>query len=158
MENDPGKTLVLEQYKSLVGDVGNVGVRYATANGFYLSVLTALMGVLAYVGTGKAIDEVPYPVVILVALFARIICWIWGKTIAFYGRLFLAKFSLLKKLETELEVATKVYTEETDLVYKDKDGHPLPGLTAHEARVPRILGWFFVVIAVIAALLTVLTY
>jgi hypothetical protein len=50
---DTRRLLVLEQYKSLVDDVGNIGTRYATANGFYLSVVTALLGVLAYTGTGK---------------------------------------------------------------------------------------------------------
>jgi hypothetical protein len=155
---DDNRQLILEQYKSLVGDVGNIGVRYATANGFYLSVLTALMGVLAYVGAGKPLEDVNYPVVVLVAIFARVICGIWRETIEFYDRLFRAKFDILKKLEVELGTTTKVYTEETELVYKDKDGKPLPGLTRREARVPRYLGWFFVVIAVVAAILAVVAY
>lgn len=158
MDIDPAKQLVLEQYKSLVGDVGNIGVRYATANGFYLSVITALMGVLAYVGAGKPIDETTYPVVVLVAVFARVICWIWGETISFYGRLFYGKFTILKKLETDLGVTTKVYTEEAELVYRDQAGKTLQPLTMLEARVPMYLGWFFVVIAIVAAILTVVTF
>ena len=151
MEIDARKALILEQYKSLVGDVGNIGTRYATANGFYLSVLTALLGVLAYVGAGKPIEETNYPIVILVAVFARIICWIWGQTIAFYGRLFGAKFAMLKLLEAELPL--QIYEGESKLVYFDKAGSRLPALTEHEARVPQYLGWFFVAIAAASLIL-----
>jgi hypothetical protein len=33
--------------KRQTADLGNIGARYTTANGFYLSVITALLGVLA---------------------------------------------------------------------------------------------------------------
>jgi hypothetical protein len=142
------KTLVLEQYKSLVADVGNIGTRYATANGFYLSVLTALLGVLAYVGAGRAIDEVTYPVVLLVAVFGSVVCWIWRKTIEFYGKLFGGKFDVLKKLELELPVW--VYHEEYQAVYVERKAEPL---TEHEAKVPKYLGWFFLGIAALSLIL-----
>lgn len=146
--NDDAKVLrVLEQYKSLVSDVGNVGTRYATANGFYLSVLTALLGVLAYVGTGKVIDQTTYPMVLLVAVFAIAICWIWHKTIQFYRKLFRAKFSVLKVLEKHLPV--QVYESEDQQVYTDGT----KPLTEHEASVPMVLGVFYAVIGVIAVIM-----
>ena len=141
--NDQELTRVLEQYKSLVSDLGNVGTRYATANGFYLSVLTALIGVLAYIGTGKPFDQ-SYPLVLMVALFAIAVCWIWRRTIKFYGRLFGAKFTVLKTLEAHLPV--HVYKDEDAILYKGG----AKGLTEHEAWVPVLLGWFYGVIAAIA--------
>lgn len=135
---------ILEQYKSLVSDVGNVGTRYATANGFYLSVLTALLGVLAYVGTGKPFDQASYPLILMVALFAIAICWIWRKTIKFYGALFGAKFTVLKMLEVHLPV--HVYSEEKAILDKNRTKN----LTKHEAWVPIALGVFYGVIAAIA--------
>jgi hypothetical protein len=148
-EDQERRTHILEQYKSLVSDVGNVGTRYATANGFYLSVLTALLGVLAYVGAGKPIDQTTYPVIALVALFAMGICWIWYRTIRFYGRLFGAKFAVLKELELDLPV--KVYATEDKRVYGPPDG--VEPLTRHEAKVPRFLSWFFGAIAAAALIL-----
>lgn len=155
---DPKRQIVLEQYKSLVEDVGNIGQRYATSNGFYLSVLTALLGVLAYVGSGQSLEKINLLIIVLVAVFATVICWIWRETIAFYGRLFSAKFCLLKRLEAELEVP--VYAEEAKLVYRERDpsdpckakegGKSFPPLTAHEAKVPKYLGWFFLAIAAVA--------
>ena len=142
------KSLILEQYKSLVDDVGNIGTRYATANGFYLSVLTALLGVLAYVGTGKDLDRTTYPMVALVAVFAIAICWIWSKTIEFYGKLFKGKFTVLKELGGQL--AVNVYQREDDEVY----GKGAKPLTEHEARVPLLLGGFFVIVAVLAVVLS----
>jgi len=158
------KEQALEQYKSLVDDVGNVGTRYATANGFYLSVLTALIGVLAYVGTGKDATKQTYFVVLLVAVFAVIICWIWRETVRFYGRLFGAKFDLLKKLGAKLDTDVNVYDEEDDLAYyeerEDSTGKKrkvrLPGLTASEQRVPIFLGVFFILIGAAALLMLVI--
>jgi hypothetical protein len=145
------KTLVLEQYKSLVQDVGNIGTRYATANGFYLSVLTALLGVLAYVGTGKDVDRTTYPTVLLVAVFAIAVCWIWRKTIQFYGKLFKGKFAVLKELGGQL--ALNVYQREDQLVYVEGKAKPL---TEHEAWVPLLLGCFFGAVAVLAVVLFVI--
>jgi hypothetical protein len=43
----------MDQYKAYLADLGNVGSRYATANGFYLSIISALLGVLAPDGVGQ---------------------------------------------------------------------------------------------------------
>ncbi|HEY2338722.1 MAG TPA: hypothetical protein VGI18_15295 [Burkholderiales bacterium] len=153
METDPRTALVLEQYKSLVGDVGSIGTRYATANGFYLSVITALIGVLAYAGAGKAFDEVSYLILVLVAVFAVAICWIWRKTIVFYGHLFAGKFEVLKALEKELPV--QVYALEHKAVYLERAAVPL---TVNEAKVPLFMGWFFAFVAVLSLFLGYLTF
>ncbi len=142
METDPRAALILEQYKSLVADVGSVGTRYATANGFYVSVVTLLLGVMAYAGAGKALDEVSYPVLFIVAVFAVAICWIWRKTIVFYGHLFAGKFEVLKVLEKELPVP--VYALEHKAVYLERSAQPL---TRNEAKVPLFVGIFFLLIA-----------
>jgi hypothetical protein len=142
------KAIVIEQYKSYVADIGNVGTRYATANGFYLSVLTALLGVLAYVGTGKAIDKTTCLVVVLVAVFAIAICWIWRKTIVFYGKLFGGKFEVLKeKIEPQLGLEVNVYKAEFKAVYDERKAE---FLTSNEAKVPVLLAVFFAVVAVLA--------
>lgn len=146
--SDPEKNRLLDQWKSLVGDVGNIGTRYATANGFYLSVITALLALLAYVGTGKVFEAATYPVIALVAVFAMVVCWIWRKTIEFYGALFGAKFAVLKILEERLPV--RVYMlEERELYVTRKAGY----LTVHEALVPRLLCWFYGSVAALAVIL-----
>lgn len=39
----PDPETILDQYKSYMVDVGNIGTRYTTSNGFYLSVITAFV-------------------------------------------------------------------------------------------------------------------
>jgi hypothetical protein len=150
---DDDRQLILEQYKSLVGDVGAVGTRYATANGFYVSVVALLLGVMAYAGAGKALDEVSYLVLFIIAVFAVAVCWIWRKTIVFYGHLFAGKFEVLKLLEKDLPV--QVYAMEHKLVYLERSAEPL---TKNEAKVPLFLAWFFAFVAVLSLFLGWLTW
>src|SRR5258708_9596446 len=86
---------LLEQYKALIGDVGNIGTRYATANGFYLSIVSALLGVVAFTESGKPLAQVDLVLVLTVAAFAVVVWHVWVKTLAFYRGLFALKLQLL---------------------------------------------------------------
>ncbi len=139
------RNVLLEQYKALIGDVGNIGVRYATANGFYVSVITALTGVLAYAGTQGPLRMKALVVVILVCYVASVVCRIWRTTLRFYGALFGGKFAVLKEMEARL--AFPVYAREYDEVYKKRAA---PFLTDHEQLVPGALHCFFSALALVA--------
>src|SRR2546425_175597 len=93
---------LLEQYKALIGDVGNIGTRYATANGFYLSIVSALLGVVAFTESGKPLAQVDLVLVLTVAAFAIVVRHVWMKTLAFYRGLFGVKLQLLGEMEKEL--------------------------------------------------------
>ncbi len=92
----------LDQYKAYLADLGNVGSRYATANGFYLSVISALLGILALTESSKLLGAVPRSTLWVVCLFACVICIVWTRTLGFYGRLFRAKFKVINELERNL--------------------------------------------------------
>lgn len=92
----------LDQYKAYLADLGNVGSRYATANGFYLSVISALLGILALTESTKLLGTVPRSTLWVVCLFASVICIVWTRTLAFYRRLFSAKFRVINQLEAHL--------------------------------------------------------
>jgi hypothetical protein len=47
---------------------------------------------------------------VLITVFAILICYIWRKTVHFYGELFATKFYVLKELELDLPV--QVYAAE----------------------------------------------
>jgi hypothetical protein len=70
----------LDQYKAYLEDLGNVGTRYTTSNGFHLSVVTALLGVS-------------------VSGFAVLVCLIWSRSVASYRKLFGIKFTILREME-----------------------------------------------------------
>ena len=135
---------LLEQYKALIGDVGNIGTRYATANGFYLSIVSALLGVVAFTESGKPLTQVDLVLVLTVAAFAIVVCHVWVKTLAFYRGLFGVKLQLLGEMEKEL--AFPAFSREHELM-KERGVRPL---IDNEIWVPRVLWVFFAVIAATA--------
>jgi hypothetical protein len=133
----------LEQYKSYLTDLGNVGSRYATANGFYLSAVTALLGVLALTESGKLLSSIPRVTLLVVCGFACVLCIVWTMTIAFYRKLFHSKFIVLRQLEEH--VPHKCFEAEYRLL--TEGGKPF--LLSIEKFVPLTLLMFFVALALI---------
>jgi hypothetical protein len=97
----PIPSTILDQYKSYVGDVGNIGTRYTTSNGFYLSVITALLGILALTKTGEIFEGSRIYLGLAVSAFAVLVCVGWWRTIGFYSNLFRIKFDILRQLEKD---------------------------------------------------------
>jgi hypothetical protein len=138
----------LDQYKSYLLDMGGVGTRYSTANGFYLSVLTALVGILALTEGSKPLGQMRLGVVIGVPLVAISICWIWYRTVSFYTKLFAIKLTVLRQLEADL--SAQPFHEEL------KASANLEPLTKNEGRVPVVIGVLFGAVALTAGLLRLL--
>lgn len=135
----------LDQYKSYLLDMGGVGTRYSMAQGFYLSVLTALVGILALTEGSKPLGQMRPGVVVGVPLVAISICWIWYRTISFYSKLFAIKLAVLRKLEADL--SAQPFDEEL------KASANLEPLTKNERRVPVVIGLLFGAVAITAGLL-----
>src|ERR1700730_13245230 len=85
----------LEQYKAYLGDLGNIGTRYATVQGFYVSVIVALISVLALAESNKILSQLQTGTLVVVCLFAVALCIVWALTIRFYQRVFRAKVRVL---------------------------------------------------------------
>ena len=133
----------LEQYKAYLADLGNVGSRYTTANGFYLSVITALMGVLALTETGKLLNAVPRPVLWAVCLLGSVICWAWYRALSFYRRLFAAKFQVVNELEENLPL--QCFAEE----YEHMKGKGATSVLAIDKLVPIVVAVLFIALAIV---------
>jgi len=141
------ESTLLEQYKALIGDVGNIGTRYATANRFYLSIVSAVVGVVVFTESGKLLEQVDLVLIAIVSAFAIVICHIWTKTLQFYEALFGVKLQLLGEMEKEL--AFPAYSREFQLM-RERGIRPL---IENEIWVPRILWGFFAAIAAAAVAL-----
>lgn len=138
---DKAHDVCLEQYKAYLADLGNIGTRYATLQGFYVSVIAALLSLLALSDTGKIFGKIETKELFVVCLFSIALCIVWALTIQFYGRLFKAKFTVLKALECHL--AYRCFDEEYKLL------EPKPFLTKIEAKIPIVLTLFFAAMAII---------
>ena len=135
----PPPTATVEQYKAYLQDLGNVGSRYATSNGFYLSVITALLGILSVMKPGQGLSDLQDILRLAVPLFAVGLCFVWHKTIHFYRNLFTTKFAVLKEMEENGRLFPAYEREFT--LFPSKQW-----LTKNEARIPLFLALPFLVI------------
>jgi hypothetical protein len=103
----------LDQYKAYLADLGNVGTRYATSNGFYLSVITALLGILALTRAGDAFAGPATYLGLAVSGFAVLVCMVWSHSVASYRKLFAIKFAILRELEQKGDLFP-IYQREED--------------------------------------------
>jgi len=135
--------LALEQYKSYLQDLGNIGTRYTTSNGFYLSIITALLGILALTKPGETLMDLQSILRLTVPLFATMVCWVWYRTLIFYRAIFLAKFTVLRELE-EYGGLFPAYEHERDLFLKTRAGW----LIENERRIALLLILLFLIVFV----------
>jgi hypothetical protein len=112
-ETNPDPGTILDQYKSYLSDVG-IGTRYATSNGFYLSVITALLGILALTKAGEVFEGPRAALGLVVSTFAILVCMVWSRSIASYQRLFALKFKVLREMEYVGELFP-IFKREDDL-------------------------------------------
>jgi hypothetical protein len=142
----PVPDTLIEQYKAYLADVGNIGSRYTTAQSFYLSVVSALIGVVAFFA--KDVDALRrYAwVAALVLGFIALICFVWWRTLSFYQELFGAKFAVLKKMEVAGGLYQVFEEEWTELKKRGE-----PKLVRDEKWIPLIIG-----IAAVAGVLLLL--
>ena len=131
---------ILEQYKAYLSDLGNIGTRSATANGFYLSVITALLGVLALTKKDESYVALQNVLGIAIPISALLICWVWRDTMHFYKQLFLIKFKILRQLE-RLGGLHTVFEEERKF-------KPKQWLYRSENRIPFVLALPFILILI----------
>lgn len=142
-ESQSARETYLEQYKAYLADLGNVGSRYATVSGFYVSVISALLGILAVAESSKLFGKLETATLIVVCAFASCLCIVWSGIIRFYGALFRAKLTVLSRLEEHLSYPC--FKEE----FATLKGSNVRFLTEWERYVPLILILFFVVLAAI---------
>ena len=139
MADNSQQSVLLEQYKSYVADLGNIGSRYATANGFYLSIISALIAFIALTKKGESFETLRTAIQILVPLFAVLLCGVWFLTMRVYSSVFRAKFSVLRAMEVRLAFPTY---ESEDKKLREYG----PRLISIERWVPLILSLPFLVV------------
>jgi hypothetical protein len=140
-QQDTTKTHLLEQYKSYVGDLGNIGTRYTTSNAFYLTIISALLAILALTKKEDALSDAYILIRIVVPFFAVLLCGVWSKTIRFYQTIFGVKFSVLREMEDK-GLPFHTYEEERKILANIKKER----LTENEQKIPFLLAFPFIAI------------
>src|SRR5690242_5797434 len=94
--------MLLDQYKAYLADLGNLGTRYTTMNGFYTSIVSALLGILALAKRGESLANSEFLLYIVIPIFACFLCFVWRNSMKTYSAHFRRRFSILRMMETEL--------------------------------------------------------
>lgn len=135
-ESRTNPTILLEQYKAYVGDLAGIGSRYATAQSFYISIVSLLIAALAIKEPLQPLQEYFGWISFLVFLFIAAICLLWKCTLQFYEGLFAVKFKVLKKMEA-MGGFFEIYKEEYELLRNE----PVSSLISTERKLPQYLFW-----------------
>ena len=146
--NPPNPSPLLDQYKTYVADLGNIGVRYTAAQTFYFTLVSALIGVLALKDSGQPIAKYVDVKFVLVMSFIAAICYVWRETLLFYQLLFRVKFATIRDIE-ECGLFT-IYGAETKRLDAAGKGK-FPNLIDSEVRIPRGLMWIAILLAIASA-------
>ncbi len=128
----------LDQYKAYMTDVGNIGSRYTTAQTFYLSVVSALIGIVTFVAKDAgAFQKYLWAVTAFITFFTALLCYIWWRTLDFYSHLFNGSSTIYP-----------IFTDEWAELENSRSGT----LIYHEKLIPILIG----LAAVVAAVLSVI--
>ncbi len=122
----------LEMYKLYVEGAEKISDRRHLANSFFLTINTALIGIVGYVGgsIGK------WNWVVSVAGIA--LCWVWCRLIRSYKDLNSGKFKVVHEIEKELPLAP--YDAEWEALGRGTDSKLYLQFTRIEKLVPLIFG------------------
>ena len=91
---------IIEQYKIYVTDLGTYESQLAATQTVYLTLIGALISVLAFKEAIRPIKDYAHPASISVFIFIAAICAVWSATAFLNKDVFSAKFKVLKDMET----------------------------------------------------------
>lgn len=100
MSFDPDKpppAAAIEQYKAKLTDLGNLGTRLTGMTTYYVSLISAFLGVLAF--KDRKLSDIEPFVVIVVCGGGFLVALLWHFNIKFFRSVFRAKLQMLEQME-----------------------------------------------------------
>jgi len=126
---------LFEQYKLYLEMADRISQRRQTANSFFLTINTALVGIVGYLSLGRATPGVDS--FVAVGLAGMVLCYTWYRIIRSYKDLNTAKFKVVHEMEKLLPL--RPYDAEWDAVGRGQDSNLYKPFTHVEIMVP----WVF---------------
>ena len=128
------KSHFVEMYKTYLEMTDRISSRRQSANNYFLSINTALVGLIGYLQLGiKNCSDYYF----LIALAGMILCFIWYRLIKSYKGLNSGKFKIIHLIEKELPISP--YDAEWEIVGRGKNHALYHPFTHVEMSVP----WVF---------------
>ena len=133
---DHYKAHYLEIYKIYVEMADRISSRRQTANSFFLTINTTIVGLLGYVQFGR--DKTGNPELYwLIGLAGMVLCFFWYRLVRSYRDINSGKFKVIHEIEKRLPLAP--YDAEWEMLGKGNNPQLYLPFTNIEVRVP----WVF---------------
>ncbi len=129
-DKDKCKDHVLEQYKLYVEMADRISARRSTANTFFLTLNTLVIGALS-----TCAEKFSRLSVIVLCIAAIVLCYVWKRLIKSYRQLNTAKYAVIGEFEKKLP-ASPYWSAEWSALGEGKDPKKYKQLTAVEKWVP----------------------
>jgi hypothetical protein len=142
----------LEEYKLFVEDTARFSDRRQTITNTYISVNSALAGLLVFLVKDSGLTGwlLPSAVIILIG-FGLVICSYWARLIHKYKTLVGFRIKILREMEKDIPGSIKMYHREDELYPVDKDNNPIPGqglnISDLEVSLPVVFRWLYLALA-----------
>jgi hypothetical protein len=127
---------IIEQYKIYVTDLGNAAAQLGTTQSFYLTIVSALVAVLAFKETIRPIQDYFAPVSIVIFIFIVLVSVTWLFTAQQFENLIAAKFEVLRALEKRYPGLYPMFSEQT----QHYEAHWAYGIIRHQSVLIILVG------------------
>lgn len=94
----------IEQYKAKLTDLGNLGARQTAMTTYYVSIVSALLGVLAF--KDRKLSDIDPFIVIIIGVGGLLVSILWFFGVSFFRGLFRAKLRALERIEETMPYQT----------------------------------------------------
>lgn len=139
------KDHVLEQYKLYVEMADRISARRSTANTYFLTINTIIIGALS-----ACAEKFSRLSVIVLCIAAIVLCYVWKRLIKSYRQLNTAKYAVIGEFEKRLP-ASPYWSAEWSALGEGKDPKKYKQLTAVEKWVPIVFMCLYLLLCVAIA-------
>jgi len=139
--DDKGKLKdhVLEQYKLCVEMADRISARRSTANTFFLTLNTLIVG-----GLSACAEKFSKLSVVVICIAAIVLCYVWKRLINSYRQLNTAKYAVIGEFEKKLP-SSPYWSAEWNALGEGKDPKKYKQLTAVEKWVPIVFMFIYLI-------------
>ncbi|HNW71752.1 MAG TPA: hypothetical protein PKZ36_03010 [Candidatus Paceibacterota bacterium] len=132
----------LEQYRIYIHVFNSTSQRRLKSNEFFLTINTAIIGILGYIESTNLIDK---PVIYLLVPFVGIaICYSWYRIIYSYRIVKRAKYKVIHSIEKKLPLS--LFETEWEILGKGKGDNKYKPLSEVEMYIPMIFIVLYILI------------
>lgn len=143
---------IFEQYKIMVESTDRISDKRATANQFFLSVLSFMLGIIGVVSAFSTQEKWILGIWILfISITGIILCIFWHRTIESYRQLNKCKFIIIHMIEQDLPL--RIFDYEWKILGKGKNPKTYHPLTNLEKIIPILFISIFICMLLFGSLL-----